>query len=570
MSDAPAKDAASILDLEPRLADAVSEWLGKLRRSLAGRAAPGRIEHVGRIAHVADGVATVTGLPGARFNELLRFPGDVFGLAFNLDPEAVGVVLLGDDTELSAGDRVHLTGEVVRAPAGEALLGRVVDPLGRPLDGAGAIACREFVPIEREAPPILARRPVEQQLITGVKAVDSMIPIGRGQRELIVGDRATGKTALAVDAIISQRDSDVICIYVAIGQRVASVKRVAKALADHDAMRRTIIVSSDADDAPGLQFIAPYAACAMGEYFMERGGDVLIIYDDLTRHARTYREISLLLRRPPGREAYPGDIFFIHSRLLERATRLTEEAGGGSLTAIPIVETQAKNISAYIPTNLISITDGQIFLDPDLFYKGVKPAIHVGKSVSRVGGKTQFPAIRSAAKLLRLEYAQFAELELFTRFGATVEEETRKKIERGRRIREILKQPRLNPLTAAEQVLILLAMNRGAADKIPLERMADYEKALRVNVASRNEKLVAKINAGEDLEEAEWDALAKAVEAAAADFVPAETDEEAEKEPEARKSKEPVEKPGEETKQQGPPEEQPVKEAKSDGRPAGT
>ena len=432
-----AEKAASLLDVKPDLAGAVTSWLGRLKHAL-DEAAPGRVEHVGRIIRIADGVANVSGLPAARFNELLRFPGDVYGLVFNLDPDVVGCVLLGDDTDLAAGDPVRLTGRVVVVPVGEALLGRVVDALGRPLDGEGAIDCEAQSPLEKEAPPILARKPVEEQLITGIRAIDALIPIGRGQRELILGDRATGKTAIAVDTILSQRNTDVVCIYVAIGQKVSTVKQVAQSLQRNNAMRRTIIVSAGADDSPGLLFIAPYAATSMGEYFMQKGRDVLIIYDDLTRHARAYRELSLLLRRPPGREAYPGDIFFIHSRLLERATRLTDDAGGGSLTAIPIVETQAQNISAYIPTNLISITDGQIFLDPDLFYKGIKPAIHVGKSVSRVGGKTQLPAIRTVVKQLRLEYAQFAELEVFTRFGATVEEATRKKIERGRRIREIL------------------------------------------------------------------------------------------------------------------------------------
>ena len=521
-----AEQAESLLDVKPDLADSVSAWLGELQNSLGKETFPGRIEHVGRIVQVADGVATITGLPEARSNELLRFPGDVYGLVFNLDPDKIGCVLLGDDTELSAGDPVRLTGQVVVVPVGEALLGRVVDSLGRPLDGEGAIDYEGRHPIEKEAPAILVRQPVVHQLITGIKAVDALIPIGRGQRELIVGDRATGKTALAVDTILSQRDTGVVCIYVAIGQKTSSVKRVTQSLQKNGAMRRTIIVSADADDAPGLQFIAPYAACTMGEYFMEKGRDVLIIYDDLTRHARAYREISLLLRRPPGREAYPGDIFFIHSRLLERATRLKEEAGGGSLTAIPIVETQAKNISAYIPTNLISITDGQIFLDPDLFYKGVKPAIHVGKSVSRVGGKTQFPAIRTVAKQLRLEYAQFSELEVFTRFGATVEEETRKKIERGRRIREILKQPRLEPLRAAEEVLILLAMDRGFAARVPMEKLAAFQQALRRQVPPQHEELIEKIEKSEDLEEAEWNTLAEAVEAVTKEFSAEEPEQE--------------------------------------------
>lgn len=516
--DRLAEKAQSLLEFEPRLSESVTSWLGELRNALSNRKLTGRVDHVGRIIRVADRVATVSGLPEARFNELLRCPGDVYGLVFNLDPEEIGCVLLGEDKELSAGDPVRLTGEVVVVPVGEALLGRVVDALGRPLDGEGFIEHERRDPIEAEAPPILDRLPVVQQLVTGVKAVDALIPIGRGQRELIVGDRAVGKTALAVDTILSQRGSDVICIYVAIGQKVSSVKRVTESLLTHGVMRQSIVVSADADDSPGLQYIVPYAATTMGEYFMRKGRDVIVIYDDLTRHARAYREISLLLRRPPGREAYPGDIFFIHSRLLERATRLKEEAGGGSLTALPIVETQAKNISAYIPTNLISITDGQVFLDPDLFYKGVKPAIHVGNSVSRVGGRTQLPAMRAVVKQLRLEYAQFAELEIFTRFGATVEEETQKKIERGRRIREILKQKRLDPLTAGEQVVILLSVDRGIVDNIPLQKLARFQQTLREMIPPKHGELLEKIDSGEELQDTEWDTIAKSIEAIAADF----------------------------------------------------
>jgi len=510
--------AGSTLDVEPLLAEGVTAWLGGLTGKLGDGSVPGRVDQVGTIADVADGVATITGLPEARFNELLIFPGGVRGLVFNLDPESIGCVLLGDDTALSAGDPVRSTGRVAVVPVGEALLGRVVDALGRPLDGEGAIDCDRSDPVEKEAAPILDRAPVVEQLVTGLTAVDALIPIGRGQRELIVGDRATGKTAIAVDAILSQRDTDIICIYVAIGQKVSTVKRVAESLRRNGSLRRTIIVSADADDSPGLQFLAPYAATTMGEHFMEQGGDVLVVYDDLTRHARSYREISLLLRRPPGREAFPGDIFFIHSRLLERATHLSDKAGGGSLTSIPIVETQAKNISAYIPTNLISITDGQILLDPDLFYKGVKPAIHVGKSVSRVGGKTQLPAIRAVAKQLRLEYAQFAELEIFTRFGATVEEKTQQRIERGRRIREVLKQPRLDPMTAAEEVMLLLAVDRGHIDRVPVERVMAFAKALRGRANPGLEQTLAKIGDGGKLTDEEWDALAADVESVVNEF----------------------------------------------------
>ncbi|MHC5053852.1 MAG: F0F1 ATP synthase subunit alpha [Planctomycetota bacterium] len=513
-----AEATASVLDVEPRLGDGVRAWLGVLNEALGKGSSPGRVDQVGTVVHVADGVAIIAGLPEARFNELLRFPGGVRGLAFNLDPESIGCVILGDDTSLSAGDPVRLTGQVAVVPVGEALLGRVVDALGRPLDGEGAVECEHVSPVERESAPILERAPVVRQLVTGTTAIDALIPIGRGQRELIVGDRATGKTSLAVDAMISQRDTDIICIYVAIGQKVSTVKRVTESLRKNGSLRRTIIVSADADDSPGLQYIAPYAATTMGEHFMEQGKDVLVVYDDLTRHARSYREVSLLLRRPPGREAYPGDIFFIHSRLLERATHLGEKAGGGSLTAIPIVETQAKNISAYIPTNLISITDGQIFLDPDLFYKGVKPAIHVGKSVSRVGGKTQLPAIRAAAKQLRLEYAQFAELEIFTRFGATVEKETQQKIDRGRRIRELLKQSRLDPFRAPDEVMLLLAVSRGFIDRVPVERVTAFVKALRGRTNPDVEAISARIESGAELTDDEWEALAKVVESVADDF----------------------------------------------------
>ena len=518
------------LNLEPRLTGSLAAWLSGLREAVAGGSSPGRVEHVGRIVQVADGVARVNGLPQARLNELLQFSEKVYGITFNLDADEIGCVLLGDETKLAAGDPVRLTGQVVAVPVGDALLGRVVDALGRPLDGEGGIEADRHDPIEKEAPAILSRAPVTEQLVTGIKAIDALVPIGRGQRELIVGDRATGKTALAVDMILSQRNTDLVSIYVAIGQKVSTVKRVTESLRRNNVMDRVIVVSADADDSPGLLYIAPYAATTMGEYFMDQGRDVLIIYDDLTRHSRAYREISLLLRRPPGREAYPGDIFFIHSRLLERATRLNEKSGGGSLTAIPIVETQAKNMSAYIPTNLISITDGQIFLDPDMFYRGIKPPVHVGLSVSRVGGKTQLPAIRAACKQLRLEYAQFAELELFTRFGATVEKETLKKIERGRRIREILKQPRLDPVPAGAQVLILLSVDRGFIDDVPLEKVAGFVLALREKLAPDHAALMEKIEQGDDLADEEWDTLALSIEALARGFADSEKPDEAARE----------------------------------------
>jgi F-type H+-transporting ATPase subunit alpha len=506
-------------DIAPGLAGDVRGWLSRFRESVVERRTePGRIERVGRLTSVANGIASVSGLPDARFNELLRFPGDIYGLVFNLDAEKIGCVLLGDAVRLSAGDPVRLTGEVVTVPVGPELLGRVVDALGRPLDGEGRITPEGREPIEKEAPAVLARAPVEEQLITGTKAIDALIPIGRGQRELIVGDRSTGKTALAVDAILSQHDNDIIAVYCAIGQKSSSVKGVYGSLRDHGMMSRSVILSADADQTAGLQYIAPYAATTIAEYFMKQGRDVLVVYDDLTRHARAYRELSLLLRRPPGREAFPGDIFFIHARLLERSTRLSREAGGGSLTALPIVETQAKNISAYIPTNIISITDGQIFLDPDLFHKGVKPAINLGKSVSRVGGKAQLPAIRQVSQRLRLEYAQFTELEVFTRFGATVEEETARKIARGQRIREMLKQPRLTPLSAGEEVLTLLAVDRGITDDIALDRLAPFGQELLLRVPPRFVELMAKIAGGERLADEEWDTLAHAVREVAGDY----------------------------------------------------
>jgi F-type H+-transporting ATPase subunit alpha len=506
------EDAGQLRSDGPGLRTPLDAYARGLARRLREADPPGRVRRLGRILHVADGVATVSGLPQARFNELLLFPGGVMGLVFNLDAEALGCVLLGPDDHLGAGDAVERTGLVASVPVGDDLLGRVVDGLGAPLDGEGAIHAEERAEVEADAPAILERAAVRDQVVTGITAIDALIPVGRGQRELIVGDRATGKTAVAVDAILNQRRSEMIAIYVAIGQKAASVKTVAEELRQQGARSSTIIVSADADDPPGLQYLAPYAATAMGEHFMRRGRDVLVVYDDLTRHARAYREVSLLLRRPPGREAYPGDIFFIHSRLLERATHLGGEAGGGSLTALPIVETQAKNMSAYIPTNLISITDGQIVLDPDLFAKGIKPAIDVGKSVSRVGGKAQLPAIRTRAQELRLQYAQYEELELFTRFGATVEEETRQKIERGRRIRELLKQTRLAPLSALEEVALLIAVDAGFIDRVPVEAVIDYANALRERVSAAISDLAGRVDGGEDLSEQERERVEAVVE----------------------------------------------------------
>jgi F-type H+-transporting ATPase subunit alpha len=460
------------------LADELQAWLGQSRRRIETLALAPRLEQVGHVAQVGDGVATVTGLPDTRLDELLVFDGGVRGLAVDLGEEMIGCVLLGDTAGIAAGSLVHGTGEVVRVPVGAALLGRVVDALGAPLDGGAPVAAETLAAVEQPAPAIVDRALVTRPLATGLLVIDAMIPLGRGQRELIIGDRGTGKTAIAVDTIINQRSTGVICVYAAIGQKASSVAQVIEAVRRCGAPEHCIFVIGEADAAPGLQWLTPYSACSMAEHFMAQGRDVLLIIDDLTKHAAAYRQISLLLRRPPGREAYPGDIFFIHSRLLERAARLGPERGGGSLTALPIAETQAGNISAYIPTNLISITDGQIYLDPRLFYEDQKPAVDVGKSVSRVGGKTQSPVLQVLSESLRLDYAQFLELEVFTRFDTMVDERTRKLIEHGRRIRAVLRQPQFAPLSFGEQVALLLAASEGVLDEVPLDRVDAFRAGL--------------------------------------------------------------------------------------------
>jgi F-type H+-transporting ATPase subunit alpha len=462
----------------PTLADDLRGWLGESRGRIGKLGLEPRLEHIGRVAQIGDGVATVTGLPDTRLDELLVFEGGVRGLAVDLGEQAIGCVLLGASSGIAAGTIVHGTGEVARVPVGDALLSRVVDALGTPLDGGTPIVAETFASVEQPAPAIVDRALVTRPLATGLLVVDGMIPLGRGQRELIIGDRGTGKTAIAVDTIINQRSSDVICVYVAVGQKASSVAQIIAAIRQYGAPERCIFVIGEADAAPGLQWLTPYSACAMAEHFMARGRDVLLVIDDLTKHAAAYRQISLLLRRPPGREAYPGDIFYIHSRLLERAAKLAPERGGGSLTALPIAETQAGNISAYIPTNLISITDGQIYLDPRLFYEDQKPAVDVGKSVSRVGGKTQAPVLQALSESLRLEYAQFLELEVFTRFGTMVDERTRKVIEHGRRIRAVLRQPQFAPLTLSEQVALLTAVSEGVLDDVPLDGVDAFRSGL--------------------------------------------------------------------------------------------
>ena len=434
---------------------------------------------VGTVVQVGDGIASIQGLQGVRSNELLDFGNDVMGLAMNLESDLVGAAILGDANVVKEGQQVRSTGQIIEIPVGDALIGRVVDPMGRPLDGKGPINTATTRPVEQVAPNVVVRQSVNTPVQTGIKAIDAMIPIGRGQRELIIGDRSTGKTAIALDTIINQRGGDLICIYVAIGQKQGKVAQVVGILEEHNAMGHTIVVHAGASDPAPLQFIAPYAGCAMAEEFMAQGKDVLVIYDDLTKHAWAYRQMSLLLRRPAGREAYPGDVFYLHSRLLERAAKLDQEHGGGSITALPIIETQAGDVSAYIPTNVISITDGQIYLEPELFNIGVRPAVNVGLSVSRVGGAAQTRAIRQVAGRLRLDLAQYRELASFAQFGTSdLDANTRAQLARGQLSTEMLKQAQYQPLRLDQEVMILFAVNSGLTDDLPLERCADFEEQL--------------------------------------------------------------------------------------------
>lgn len=464
-------------------------------------------EEVGRIVSVGQGIAHVVGLPGVQSNELLHLSDNLYGLAFNLDPNEIGVILLDHPEGLKAGDEVRRTQRVLDIPVGESLLGRVIDGIGRPLDGQGPIHASRRLPVERPAHAIMERAPVTVPLQTGIKVIDALIPVGRGQRELILGDRQTGKTAIAVDTIINQRNHGVLCIYCAIGQRSTSVARVIDDLRRFNALTYTTVVATTEDHPPGEQYVAPYAAMSMAEHLMHQGKEVLVVLDDLTRHARAYRELSLLLRRPPGREAFPGDIFYLHSRLLERSTHLRPEFGGGSITALPIVETEAQNLSAYIPTNLISITDGQVYLSPDLFDKGILPAVDVGKSVSRVGGKTQLRAFRREAGDLRLSYSQFEELESFARFGTRLDAATLHVIERGRKVREIFKQKQYEPMPAASQIAILTSVNEGLLDDLPASQLADLEDSIRNFIGKKIPEVVARIESGEALTGEERDRL---------------------------------------------------------------
>ena len=468
--------------------------------------------NVGTVVEIGDGIARVHGLSAAKYNELLQFPHDIMGLALNLEEDNVGAVILGDFSKIKEGDEVHATGRVVEVPVGNALIGRVIDPLGRPRDGKGPIRTEKTQPIEKVAPGVTQRQPVDTPIMTGIKAIDSMIPIGRGQRELIIGDRFTGKSAIAIDAIVAQKGQQVKCIYVAIGQKTSKVAQVVAILEKYGAMEHTIVVAADAADPAPLQYIAPFSGCAIGEEFMEQGEDALIVYDDLYKHAWAYRQLSLLLRRPPGREAYPGDVFYLHSRLLERAAKLAPEHGGGSLTALPIIETQAGDMSAYIPTNVISITDGQIFLEPDLFNAGIRPAANVGLSVSRVGGSAQRKAMRQVAGTLRLELAQFRELQAFAQFGAEdLDKATKDQLERGRRITEVLKQLQYSPMSLGEQVTILYAVTNAYLDEVPVDKVISWEENFHRFMKINHPEIEQKINDDNEIKPDTKEVLEKAL-----------------------------------------------------------
>jgi len=475
---------------------------------------------VGTLLQVGSGVAGLSGLPRAMTDELVDFPTDVQGLILNLDRRRIDCILLGSDEGLQGGDLVTSTGRRLRVPVGPELVGRVVDPLGRPLDGRGPVVAADWHHLEREAPNVVERSPVSRPLHTGLRAIDALVPIGRGQRELIIGDRQTGKTAIAVDTIINQREGDVVCVYVSIGQKKSSAQAVIQSLESHGALAHTIVVVADPDAAPALRYLAPYAGCTIAEYFVYQGRDALIVYDDLSKHADTYRELSLLLRRPPGREAYPGDIFYLHARLLERAGQFDESLGGGSLTALPIVETKRGQIAAYIPTNLISITDGQIYLDSGRFNRGFRPAIDVGLSVSRVGGAAQRPAMRAVAGRLRLELAQYEEVARFTRFGGEVDERTRRQITRGEHLAEVLKQEQNAPLSVAQQVVVLYAASRGHLDDLPLAEVARFEATLLELVPRQHPALYQHLADGDELTPEMEAELEQAITAVRAAFAP--------------------------------------------------
>jgi len=531
--------------------------MGQVREAFTPQLTP---REVGTITSIATGIAKVSGLPAVGFEELVKFPGDLLGMAFNVDEAEIGVVLLGEYWHLNAGDEVERTGRVMDVLVGDGLLGRVIDPLGQPLDGKGPVAASERLPIERPAPHIMDRAPVTVPLQTGLKVIDALIPVGRGQRELILGDRQTGKTAIAIDTILNQRDQNVLCVYCAIGQRASAVAKIVATLRERGAMDYTILVVTEGNDPPGLAFIAPYAATSIAEHFMEQGRDALIVYDDLTHHARSYRELSLLLRRPPGREAFPGDIFYIHARLLERATHLRKELGGGSLTALPIIETEAQNISAYIPTNLISITDGQIYLSPSLLELGVLPAVDVGKSVSRVGGKAQRAAYRAVAGDLKLAYAQFEELESFARFGARLDENTRKIIGHGRRIRACLKQAECAPVPVPAQIAVLLALTAGLFDGVALEQMPEAEHAVQKAAANISAQVCGRFESADKFSDEDRNTIIEIARQALAPFQP-QPDAKAGLKPEPASKANPAFKPPLESKANSEPDSGPKSDA---------
>ncbi len=469
----------------------------ELRKNIASFEKQVSVEEVGTVIEVGDGIARLSGLSKCQASEMLEFPNETFGVALNLEEETVGAVILGDYKHIKQGDTVKRTGRILSVPVGEELIGRVVNPLGEPIDGGTAFHSKKFNPIEKIAPGVMTREPVSQPVQTGIKAIDAMIPVGRGQRELIIGDRQTGKTAVAIDTIINQKGQDMICVYVAIGQKESKVARIVAKLKEAGAMDYTVVVSAGASDPAALLYIAPYAGVAIAEYFMDQGKDVLCVYDDLSKQAWAYREISLLLRRPPGREAYPGDVFYIHSRLLERACRRNKESGGGSITALPIIETQAGDVTAYIPTNVISITDGQIFLETDLFYRGIRPAVNVGISVSRVGSSAQIKPMKKVAGKLKLSLAQFRELEAFSQFSSDLDPETKKQIELGQRMVEILKQPQFAPMPVAHQVAIIYAVSNGFTNEVEVVKMKEWEDKFHAFLDKTKPALIEKMSKGE-------------------------------------------------------------------------
>jgi F-type H+-transporting ATPase subunit alpha len=490
----------------------IEDITASIKKQIEAFEAPLEAVDVGSVIEVGDGIARISGLANAMAGELVQFPGSVMGIILNLEADRVGAVIMGDYTGIEEKAVVTSTGRIASVPVGQALVGRVVNALGQPVDGKGEVVADKYLPIERIAPGVVYRQNVDTPVQTGIKAIDSMIPIGRGQRELIIGDRQTGKTALAIDTIINQKGKDLLCIYVAIGQKLSSVAQVVATLEEFGAMEHTIVVVASASEPAALQYIAPYAGCTMGEEFMARGKDALVVYDDLTKHAWAYRQISLLLRRPPGREAYPGDVFYLHSRLLERAARMHDDYGGGSLTALPIIETQAGELSSYIPTNVISITDGQIYLESDLFHAGIRPAVNTGLSVSRVGGDAQTKGMQQVAGMLRLELAQYRELAAFAQFSSDLDKATREQLERGQRITEVLKQPQYEPMPLEQQVIIIHAVTNGYLDDVPVDRIKSFERAFHRFMTTTYPDLVATVATGAKLSDETSAALQKAIE----------------------------------------------------------